>query len=888
MNEVFLIDGSSIFFRAYHAIRDLRRSDGMPTNALYGYIATLRSILKEYHPTDMVVAFDLPKPTFRHEKFESYKANRVAPPDDLVVQIPFIKTATEKMGISQIEAPGYEADDIIGTLALQLVENGQEVMIVSSDKDLLQLIQPSIRMLRLAPMGKNKIYGEEEVKERYGVSPRQIVDILALMGDVSDNVPGVPGIGEKTAVSLIQEYGSLESLYENLSNIKGKKRLETLRENKDKAFLSKELVTLAVDVAIDLSNGFTELKKADPGALRAFYDEMEFRNFAAEIPRENTSKQTTVEFVYYETVASLDHLREIVRLIQEKGCCAVDTETTSLDVLDARLVGISLSIEDHHGWYIPIGHRAGTNLPREESLDLIKEILESERIQKTGHNLKYDFHIFANEGVALRGIADDTLIASYLTQPTRESRKLDDLVQKELGMAMTPISDLIGTGRDQKCMADVEVERVSSYACEDVDAAWRLWNILIPRVQELDMESLYRQVEMPLLPVLAAMERKGIRVDAEILAWQSHELDAELENLERDIYQSVGREFNLNSPSQLAQILYDDLQILSGRKRSTRADILEKLAEDGVPIARQILDYRHRQKIKSTYLDALQKLIRPQTGRVHTTFNQAVVNTGRISSADPNLQNIPIRSNLGRRVRRAFTASPGNVLISLDYSQIELRILAHVSNDPGLLKAFSVGEDIHSRTAAEVFGVSLTEVTPDMRRKAKEINFGLNYGMSPYGLAKRLAIRDEEATVYIQTYFARYPFVQTYMDETASYARENLCVKTILNRRIPTPGIRDANRTLQENARRAAINARIQGSAADLMKKAMVDVFQEFQNETEKASILLTVHDELVLEAQEDCAVEVCARCRKRMEETIALTVPIPVETAIGANWADL
>lgn len=888
MTEVFLIDGSSIFFRAYHAIRDLRRSDGMPTNALYGYISTLRSILAEYNPTEMVVAFDLPKPTFRHDKYEPYKANRLVPPDDLVVQIPLIKTATGKMGISQVEMAGYEADDLIGTLAQRVVESGKTAMIVSSDKDLLQLIAPSIRMLRLSPMGKNKIYGEAEVQERYGVAPDRIVDVLALMGDASDNVPGVPGIGEKTAIALIQEFGSLENLYEHLSEVKGKKRQETLRDNREMAFLSKELVTLATDVSIDLSNGFTELKPIDRKELRSFYEEMEFRNFAASLPRDGVPEQQTFSTALYETVISISQLGEIVRLIQEKGICAVDTETTSLDVITARLVGLSLSIEDERGWYVPIGHHQGNNLPRKEAFSLLREILESDRIQKTGHNLKYDLHILANEGITLRGVQDDTLIISYLTQPTRESRKLDDLALKELGMPMTPITDLIGAGREQKCMADVEIERVSSYACEDADAAWRLRNVLIPRIAELEMDFLYRQVEMPLLEVLAAMERKGIQVDSEILSQQSRELNDEMESLVQDIYQSAGREFNLNSPSQLAQILYDDLQVLSGRKRSTRADILEKLAEEGVPIARRILDYRHRQKIKSTYLDALQKLIRPETGRVHTTYNQAVVNTGRISSADPNLQNIPIRTDLGRRVRRAFTASAGCVLISLDYSQIELRILAHVSKDPGLLRAFSAGEDIHSRTAAEVFGVPLAEVTPDQRRKAKEINFGLNYGMSPYGLAKRLSISDDEAAAYIQAYFARYPLVQTYMDEVATYAREHQFVKTILNRRVPTPGIRDGNRAIQENARRAAINAPIQGSAADLMKKAMVDVFQEIRGESDKAAILLTVHDELVLEVREECAGEICARCRKRMEESLPFSVPIPVETAIGAHWADL
>ncbi|MBN2329707.1 MAG: DNA polymerase I [Candidatus Omnitrophica bacterium] len=890
MSEAFLVDGSSIFFRAFHAIRELRRSDGLATNALYGYISTLRSIMKEYNPTDMAVAFDLPEPTFRHKRYESYKGNRAAPPEELVDQIPLIKSVTEKMGIPQIEKAGYEADDLLGAMARRLAAAGGSVMLVSGDKDLFQLVSPSIRMLRLNPAGKNKIYGEAEVEERYGVPPSRIVDVFALMGDSSDNIPGVPGIGEKTAVALIQQYGSIESIYEHLDEIKGKKRQENLRENRDMAFLSRELILLATDLDLEWPDEFTRLRSVNVEELRRFFEEMEFRTFAADLPRGDSPEagpSSSLE-IHYQTVASIEDLRGLIENVKKKGACAVDTETTSLDALGARLVGVSISIEDGQGWYIPLGHHQGDNLPREQALALLREILESESIAKTGHNLKYDLHVLANEGVYLRGELDDTLIASYLSQPQRESRKLDDLAFKELGMEMTPISDLIGTGRNQKSMADVAIEQASPYACEDTDAAWRLKNLLIPKVNDLKMKFLYRQVEMPLLEVLAAMERKGIRVDPSALDRQSRELSGEMEALEQEIFQSVGREFNLNSPSQLAEILYDDLKILRGRKRSTRAGILENLAKEGAPIARQILDYRHRKKIQSTYLDALPKLIRPETGRVHTTYNQAVVNTGRISSTDPNLQNIPIRTDLGRRVRSAFISSEGFVLASLDYSQIELRILAHVSRDPGLRRAFSAGEDIHARTAAEVFGAALESVTPEMRRKAKEINFGLNYGMSPFGLAQRLGIENEEAASYIQTYFARYPLVQTYMDETTIFARDNLYVTTVLNRRIPAPGIRDSNRMRRENAQRAAINAPIQGSAADLMKKAMVDVSDELKKDADKASILLTVHDELVLEIREDAVDEICARCRRRMEDALEFSIPIPVEIAVGPSWADL
>ncbi len=885
MSQVYLLDGSSFFYRAFYAIRELRRSDGMATNAVYGYILSLKSLLNEYRPEEIAVAFDRPEPTFRHKQYKEYKANRSAAPDDLIAQIPWIKKVTERLGIPQFERPGFEADDLLGAMAVFLAQRGRESVIVTGDKDLLQLVNGSVSVLRQG-IKQNVLYREPQVRERYGVSPTQFIDVLALMGDSSDNVPGVPGIGEKTAIALIQEFGSLEALYENIPKVSGKKRKENLTEYRDQGFLSRELVTIETNIPLDLDDDFARREPVDENSLRELYEELEFRAFASEL-RKNAAPTETPERDY-STVTSPDRLDEIIARIKERGACAVDTETTGLDPMGARMVGLSLTVEDHQGWYIPIGHTQGNNLPREVALDRLKTILESDTIKKIGQHLKYDFHIFANEGVRLRGIADDTLIASYLTQHQRRSHKLDDLAYDELGMSMTPISDLIGSGKNQKNMADIEIERVSDYACEDTDAAWRLGSVLRPRVDEYGMAALYQEIEIPLLSVLADMERTGIQVDPEILKAQSQELGEEMETLAGNIFQSVGKEFNLNSPSQLAKILYDDLELLSGKKRSTRADILEKLAGEGVAIARHILDYRHRQKIKSTYLDALQKLIRPETGRVHTTYNQAVVNTGRISSSDPNLQNIPIRTDLGRRVRSAFTAREGYRLISLDYSQIELRILAHITQDPGLLDAFSKDQDIHRRTASEIFSVPLDDVTPDMRRKAKEINFGLNYGMSPYGLAKRLSIGDREAAGYIETYFSRYPRVQSYMDETAASARRDLYVTTILGRRIPTAGARDDNRMRRENAERAAINAPIQGSAADLLKKAMVLVHKDIQSGEIEADILLTVHDELILEAKEDRAETVCKQCRERMEHTLELSTPIPVESSIGYSWADL
>lgn len=886
MNKRFLIDGNSILFRSFHAIRDLRRSDGTPTNALYGYVMTLRNLVNDYSPSSMVVAFDRSEPTFRSELYPEYKANREAPPDELVQQIPMVKQATALMGFGLIEAAGYEADDLLGSMSVWLSARGEDSVIVTGDKDLMQLVNGSVSMLRFSPMKNqpNKMYRPEDVIERYGVEPERLLDVFALMGDSIDNIPGVKGIGEKTAIALIQEFGSLDSLYENLDKVSGKKRVENLINDKEKAFLSRELFKLKLDPPFDYDDALFAERAVDRPSAHAFFAEMEFRTFAQDYAEEKA--YDAAEDMRYETVDTIEALNAMAQAIADAGVCAVDTETTSLDALGARMVGIAFSIERGQGWYVPFRHAEGRNLDLEEARPALKRILESDAVALYAHHFKYDLHILRNEGFEPKRIAGDTLIESYLVQPDRQSHKLDRLAELFAGMRMTPIADLIGDGKNQKSMTEVAISEASPYACEDVDACLRLHEHFAPQIKDCSMERLYHDVESPLVRVLNDMERQGILIDLDELSRQSAEIEQEIGELEEKIYASVGKRFNLNSPSQLAEILYDDLKLLSGRKKSTRADILDKLAAEGVEIAQAILDYRHRQKIKSTYLDALAKLIRPETGRVHTTFNQTVVNTGRISSSDPNLQNIPIRTELGRRVRRAFIARDGWKLAALDYSQIELRILAHVSKDPGLRGAFAQGEDIHRRTAAQIFGTALEDVSADQRRKAKEINFGLNYGMSPYGLARRIGVSDQEAADYIEAYFSQYPLVQRYMDETFAYANENLHVVTLLGRRVPTPGVRDANRMRRDNARRAAINGPIQGSAADMIKKAMVDVHREFESRDD-VKLLLTVHDELVIEAKDDVINEAAQRCREIMEAALPLDVPAPVEWATGQNWAD-
>jgi len=895
MKTVFLVDGNSYFFRAFHGVGGLSRStDGMPTGALFGFVNSLRQILRTYSPDALIVAWDSKEPTFRHELDVSYKSNREATPEDLVVQIPYVKQVLSAMGIPVIAHPGYEADDILGTLADRLTRDGWDVVIASGDKDLLQLVGKNIRVLR-QHLNNTKIYGEKEVRERYQVGPERLRDVFGLMGDTVDNIPGVPGIGEKTAVDLILRFGSLESLYNNLDQVKGQKRRDSLREYREQAFRSRDLATIRRDVPLELEEKLLTPPSPHIPELLRVCRELEFRTLARELEEQQAAShvrekesQETPATMNYEIVQSRDGLQTVAEEVRKASMVAVDTETTSLNTNIADLVGLSFSIRPGQAWYIPVAHRDGDCVPLSTVKELLGPILADPHCRKCGQNLKFDYQVLSRGGLMLSGIVHDSLIAAYLCEPERSTRKLDVLAAEHLGMRMTPIEDLIGSGRKQKSFAEVPIEQAGPYSCEDADAALRLCGFYEGQIDSLGLKRLYEEVEIPLVTVLAEMEMCGVKVDRETLEQQSQELAKELEELEKEIYREAGREFNINSPSQLAAILYDEKKLLTGRKKSTRADILEQLASEGHRIAVLMMEYRQRAKLQSTYLEGLKELIDPQTGRVHTNYNQTAVNTGRISSSSPNLQNIPVRTPLGHRVRRAFVAEKGNLLLSADYSQIELRIMAHLSKDPGLLQSFGRGEDIHRRTAAEVFGVSLKDVNSDMRRKAKEINFGLNYGMSPYGLSQRLAIPVEEAKEYVERYFERYPRVREYMEEIAREAAKNGYVRTILGRRIPTPGLGDSNRARSENARRAAINAPIQGSAADLLKKAMVDCHRRFAGKP--VNMILTVHDELVFEVKESIVERIAEGVRETMETALAneISVPTPVEVSWGNSWADL
>lgn len=881
---LYLIDASSFMYRSFHAVRGLTRSDGFPTNAIFGFFNMVRSLLNTHSPEYLALVFDLPDPTFRHEAFEAYKAQRKETPEDLVKQIPHIKQLSDLYGLSVLEKSGFEADDIIGTLATKAKGEGFRATIVTNDKDLMQLVCPEIGILHVH--GQNsKAYDEQSVQERYGVAPSQVVDLLGLMGDSSDNIPGVPGIGEKTAASLLQRFGTLDTVLEQTSTIEAKKVRENLQQYREQALLSRELATIRCDVPLDIALDDLRVREPDVPGLRSVLSQLEFTSWLKELPQDEIPVSTPKD---YQTVDTLDKLTDLCSALKDSDGFAFDTETTGLDTHTADLVGMSFSCGKGGAWYAPVGHLHGTQLPLHTVREALKPVFEDATIPKAGHNLKFDLPVLEKVGIQVQGQLFDTLVAAYLIEGGEARKSLDHLAAQHFGWRMTPIEDLIGKGKNAVTMDLLDIRRVSEYASEDAEAAWLLWEHYQPLLKAEQMESLFRDVEMPLVQVLANMERIGVCVNVDELASQSAELERMMNVTARDIYRQAGVEFNLNSPKQLAEVLFDKMKLPKVSRTSTRADVLTRLAEQGFPIATTILEYRQIQKLKSTYLDALPNLVNPRTGRLHTSYNQTVTNTGRLSSSEPNLQNIPIRTEMGKRIRRAFVPSEGCVLLGADYSQIELRILAHVSEDPGLRTAFERGTDIHTHTASEVFEVPASEVTSELRRRAKEINFGLNYGMSPYGLSERLGISVPEAADYMDRYFARYPRVREYVDKTLEQARHLGYVSTLLGRKVKTPGLTDESRTTRDNASRAAINAPIQGSAADLLKVAMVRIPQRIREAGFEASMILTIHDELIFDCPEGECEGLSALVQREMESAMSLSVPIKVDLKVGENWAEL
>lgn len=880
--RLYLIDGSSYIYRAYFAIRHLSNSKGFATNAVLGFINMLLKVVREHAPDHLAVVFDAKGPTFRKELYPEYKANRTAMPEDLVPQIPYIKEVVRAFNMPAIEKAGYEADDIIATLAKKFAAEGLEITVVTGDKDLMQIVSDRIRLLDTM---KDKVSGPAEVAERFGGTPDKVIEVQALAGDSSDNIPGVPGIGEKTAVKLIREFGTVENLLERSAEVKGKMG-EKLREFAEQARLSKQLVTLVDDLPLELDYASFALSEPNREALTALFKELEFHKLIQEF-----STETCADGSGYRGVLDADGLDELTAELRRAGRFAFDTETTSLDAVRADLVGLSFSIKEKEAWYIPVGHRylgAPEQLDSKHVLEALRPLLEDPALFKIGQNLKYDLLVLRRAGIEVKGPFFDTMIASYLAQPAAKSHGMDALASDLLGHKTVSYAEVAGSGKKQIGFAEVEVERAIHYAAEDADITLRLAAVLEPKLKEMEQRRLFDEVEMPLVEVLTDMEWAGIRIDSDFLGALSKEMEGKLSALEREIHELAGGPFNIASPKQLGEVLFERLKLPKGKKTktgwSTDVEVLSALAEQN-PVAARILEHRSLAKLKNTYCDALPKLVNPDSGRIHTSFNQAVTATGRLSSSEPNLQNIPIRTEEGGRIREAFIPAEGNVLLAADYSQIELRILAHLADEAVLKESFAQGEDIHKRTASEVFGVFPEMVTSEMRRQAKTINFGVIYGMGAFSLGKDLGIPTREAQVFIDNYFARYPGIKTFMESKKEEARAKQYVTTLLGRRCAVPEIASSNGAIRSYAERNAINYPIQGSAADIVKVAMVRIHRRLTEEGLQTRMVLQVHDELVFDVPEVELERVRELVRSEMEGAVALSVPLLVDIGVGANW---
>ena len=920
-NPLILVDGSSYLYRAYHAFPPLTNSAGQPTGAMYGVLNMLRSLIMQYEPSHVAVVFDAKGKTFRDELFEAYKSHRPPMPDDLREQIAPLHDMVVAMGMPLLSVPGVEADDVIGTLAKQAAAEGRAVLISTGDKDMAQLVTPDITLINTM---NNTILGPEEVETKYGVPPSLIIDYLALMGDSSDNIPGVPGVGEKTAQALLPGLGSLDDIYADPGKIAGlsfrgaKTLAPKMETNKEMAYLSYTLATIKTDVELDRTWDSLALTEPDLDKLHALFTQYEFKRWISDLEnggwlakkstRSAPSKAAVTAAVQtpatpaatpdissenYETILDEEALNRWAQILREAGEFAFDTETDSLDNLSARLVGMSFAAKAGHAAYVPIGHDyldAPDQLLTEQVLRVMKPILEDEKIRKIGQNLKFDRGIMENYGVELRGIAFDTMLESYVLNSVAGRHDMDSLADRHLNYKTTTFEDIAGKGKKQLTFNQIPVEEAANYAAEDADITLLLHQALYPQLEaEKSLLHVYQDIEMPLVPVLSRMERTGVLIDANVLAAQSVELTARLDELEKQAFAIAGEEFNLSSPKQLQTILFEKLNLpvvkkTPGGAPSTNEEVLEELA-DNHELPRVILEHRSLSKLKTTYTDKLPLMVDPKTRRVHTSYHQAVTATGRLSSRDPNLQNIPVRTDEGRRIRQAFIARDGYCIMAADYSQIELRIMAHLSQDKGLLKAFAEGKDIHRATAAEVFGVPLDEVTADQRRSAKAINFGLIYGMSAFGLARQLGIPRGEAQRYMDLYFERYPGVLEYMARTREHAAEKGYVETLEGRRLWLPEINSRNGMRRKAAEREAINAPMQGTAADIIKKAMIAVDDWLQKENIDALMIMQVHDELVFEVRKEQQAEMAEKIRGLMEAAMKLDVPLKVEAGVGANW---
>lgn len=902
--EIILVDGASFLFRAYHALgrTPLTTSDGRTTHAIFGMVNMLRKLLNQYQPTHIAVVMDAKGKTFRHELYKAYKANRPPMPDDLRQQLEYVNKIIPAMGLPFISISGVEADDVIGTLSIAASAQGFRTMIVSSDKDLTQLVNDKVEMLdtmkdvRLDPAG---------VSKKFGVPPQRIIEYLALIGDSSDNIPGVPKVGPKTALRWFDEYGTLDKIVENADKISGKVG-EYLRDNLAQLELSKKLATIKCDVELEHSVNDLTLGAPDYELLRGYYTDLEFRSWLKEIESPNNDAEGHKEANDgtsnghdngrdYETILDESSLDKWIKKLKQSSLFAIDTETTSIDAHRAELVGMSFAVSAGEAAYLPLGHNyAGVpkQLPLEQTLEKLRPILEDVGQAKTGQNLKYDVEVLQNYDIHLQGITHDTMLISYLLDAGNSRHDLDTLAQKHLGKQTIQFSEVAGSGKNQLTFDQIAIEVATPYAAEDADITLQLHQTLLPELEKYPkLNALFNEIEMPLMSALVRTETNGVKIDSAQLKKQSMEIAERLVELEKKAYAVAGEPFNIASPKQIQGILYEKQGIPVMRKTpggqpSTAENVLQELASQ-YELPQLILEHRSLAKLKGTYTDKLPKLVNPKTGRIHTSYHQAVASTGRLSSADPNLQNIPIRSKEGRKIREAFISEDGNVLIAADYSQIELRIMAHLSGDNGLINAFNNGIDVHRATAAEVFGIATEDVDEEQRRRAKAINFGLIYGMSAFGLARQLKIAQKEARDYIAIYFDRYPEVKQYMEKTKASARQKGFVETLFGRRLNLPEINSKNAVRRQYAERTAINAPMQGSAADLIKLAMLAVDKWILDNQSSSRIILQVHDELVLEVENKNVEQMKAVCMELMCQVAKLKVPLIVEIGAGANWKE-
>lgn len=918
MPPFVLVDGSYFLFRAFHALPPLTTSTGLQTNAIRGAISAIQKLMRRVQPTHMAVIFDTPEPTFRHQLSPIYKGDRPSMPEELSQQIPYLHALIRALGIPLHTLPGAEADDIIGTLAKRAEKEGYQVLISTGDKDMAQLVTDKVT---LEDSFKDKPMDVDGVIEKFGVRPDQIIDYLTLMGDASDGIRGVPGVGAKTAAKLLNEYGSIDGILKNVDNIKGKVG-QSLKDNIDGITLDHQLASIIID--LDLNISYEDLKLCDPDveALRNLYTELEFRNQLQSLdhpnnPNSSTYKQTAQSAIKteqaveseitdqatsssvddrlgeatYHTVLSQDVWDKVFQRLSTAKRFAIDTETTSLDYRVAEMVGFSLAFDAHDAYYIPLAHDyegAPEQLNRETIIQQIKPILEDPNIEKIGHHLKYDAHIFENHGIHLQGWFFDTMLASYVLNSVATRHGMDDVARVYLSHLTTTFEQVAGKGAKQKTFNQIDIETAGHYAAEDAHVTYRLYEVLERKLKEIpELSGILHNIEMPVASVLTSMEENGIELDLKFLDQLSVDFANTIQNLENQIIEIAGESFNVGSPKQVGEVLFEKLGLKGGKKTatgqySTSEAVLEKIDH---PITQLIIEYRGLTKLRSTYTEALVKQANNDTHRVHTSYHQALTATGRLSSTDPNLQNIPIREEIGRQIRKAFIAPKGRVLLAADYSQIELRLMAHFSQDEALVDAFKNGQDVHRRTASEVLGVALENVTSDQRRQAKAVNFGLLYGMSEFGLIRQLGFTREESQNYIKQYFHRYPGIYEYMQRTRQVALEQGFVETITGRRLYTPDIDARNMMVRKGAERAAINAPLQGSAAEIIKMAMIEVDKILPKD--QAKLLLQVHDELVFEVDEAVADQVAEQIKDVMQKVVTLSVPLEVEVGQGKNWGE-